>query len=55
MTTTEAKADAAVAESGKLAKSKDAGQSGGDLIEQLVAQARAEGWIWSVRAGFFSS
>jgi putative transposase len=43
MTTTEVKADAAVAESGKPAKSKDAGQTGGDLIDQLVAQARAQG------------
>ncbi|MCO5974810.1 IS256 family transposase [Actinoallomurus soli] len=42
MTTTEVKADAAVAEPGKPAKGKDAGQ-GGDLIDQLVAQARAQG------------
>ena len=43
MTTTEVKADAAVAESGKPALSKDTGQTGGDLIDQLVAQARAQG------------
>ena len=43
MTTTEVKADAAVAESGKPATSKDTGQTGGDLIDQLVAQARAQG------------
>jgi putative transposase len=43
MTTTEVKADAAVAESGKPAKGKEAGQTGGDLIDQLVAQARAQG------------
>jgi len=43
MTTTEVKADAAVAESGKPAKSKNARESGTDLIDQLVVQARAEG------------
>ncbi|GAB3976403.1 hypothetical protein GCM10029978_063190 [Actinoallomurus acanthiterrae] len=43
MTTTEVKADAAVAESGKPAKSKDTGPAGGDVIDQLVAQARAQG------------
>ena len=43
MTTTEVKADAAVAESGKPATSKNTGQTGGDLIDQLVAQARAQG------------
>jgi transposase-like protein len=43
MTTTEVKADAAVAESGKSATSKNTGQTGGDLIDQLVAQARAQG------------
>lgn len=31
-----------MAESGKPAKSRDAGQPGGDLIEQLAAQARAQ-------------
>jgi putative transposase len=43
MTRTEVKADAAVAESGKPAKSKDAGVVGGDLIDRLVVQARAQG------------
>jgi putative transposase len=43
MTTTEVKADAAVAESGKPGKGKDVERSGGDLIDQLVAQARAQG------------
>lgn len=43
MTTTEVKADAVVAESGKPATSKNTGQTGGDLIDQLVAQARAQG------------
>jgi putative transposase len=43
MATTEAKADAAVAEPGKPAERKEAGKPGGDLVDQLVAQARAEG------------
>jgi putative transposase len=43
MTRTEVKVDASVAESGKPAKTKDAGQAGTDLIEQLVAEARAQG------------
>src|SRR3954468_6136771 len=43
MTTTEVEADAAVAESGKPVKSKNARQSGTDLIDQLVAQTRAQG------------
>ncbi|HEV7933447.1 MAG TPA: hypothetical protein VGP70_14210 [Actinomadura sp.] len=37
MTTTEAKAGAAAAESGEPARSKDAGPAGTDLIDQLVA------------------
>jgi hypothetical protein len=58
MTTTEAKADTAMAGCGRLAKSRDAGQAGDDLIDQLVAQAQVpgpKGWIWSVRAGCCSS
>lgn len=43
MTTTEVKADAVVAESGKPADVKEAGKPGGDLIDQLVTQARAQG------------
>ena len=44
MTTTEAKADAVVAESGKAGKvGGDAVQAGQDLIGQLVAQAREQG------------
>jgi putative transposase len=43
MMRTEAKVDAAVAKPGEPAKDKDAGQAGPDVIDRLVAQARAEG------------
>jgi putative transposase len=43
MTTTEVKADAVVAESGKPSTSKNTGQTEGDLIDQVVTQARAQG------------
>jgi Transposase and inactivated derivatives len=43
MTRTEAKVEAAVAKPGEPAKNKDAGQAGPDVIDRLVAQARAEG------------
>jgi putative transposase len=43
MTRTEVKVDAAVAKPDEPAKNKDAGQAGPDVIDRLVAQARAEG------------
>ncbi len=43
MTTTEAKADAAVAKSDKPAKNNGVGQVDQDLVGQLVAQAREQG------------
>jgi putative transposase len=43
MTTTEMKADAVAAKSGKAAEGGDAAQAGQDLIGRLVAQAREQG------------
>src|SRR3954451_14936070 len=43
MTRIEAKVDAAVAKPDEPAKHKDVGQAGQDVIDRLVAQARAQG------------